>query len=851
MANPYDEIVARNKQLSISRYPFDSPKVNVGQARADRGARTEIRRGESRLQHRGDLDLLETELDRGRPGPFETATSTIFDFLNRPASAVSGAALELQRSGDLGAAIEEGGRQFIKSDERRFKDTPTFSQVLAGGQDEEATAAQAAAGFVLDMVTDPLNLVGGFIGKAGLRGLSQVGALAGKTRLGKAAGRAVVPDFELRGLARRGDAFNRDVGEGAFNTEALDKFIAERTGIRNLADAETREFAEAIAELEKGLSGDQLHALGLLSDSPSALRAAIEHRLQGLRPEDKELILQKSEAFLKFFRKQGEGDVAEGLLHNYLLRSLYVPIRSKAGEVVQPQIARNLSPRDLTRGAQPFQKKRKFDTVEEAYEHATMDVETDIARLAKIRSLESVRARSTKRLKDVVFDPENGISFKVEDAGLLKSIKEWKAGIGNATPEMKAMLDKGYDFTEIVKGDGVFFALPKPIADDLAAANRLWTNSEELNSMFEGFRKWQSVWKGMAVFSPGFHARNMYGNWFNNWLAGVNDPRDYAEAFAQQTAKSGKYYDLALKNGILQGGQITAELGEFAGIEKIPSLAGKIINSRPMRANRAAGAFIENNAKLAHFINKMKKGMSEEEARASVNKYLFDYTALTPFERDVMRTIIPFYSWMRFNIPLQVEAMIANPQKYGRIAKLINNLEQMSADQRDLTTPDYFEELHAIRTPKAIGEGFAHLNGQPVQPTFFNPNLPFQDLNRFNIRDIASSISPLPKLFFESIPKRGYSVFLDRPLEKFEGEPDEVTGLRRKFQNAMDTALPTVGKARRLARESERGFLWQQLFTELGGLKFMGVDEGRVQRGSLYDRRNAVRRALDASDRRQ
>ena len=92
------------------------------------------------------------------------------------------------------------------------------------------------------MVTDPLNLVGGFIGKAGLRGLSQVGALAGKTRLGKAAGRAVVPDFELRGLARRGDAFNRDVGEGAFNTEALDKFIAERTGIRNLADAETREY---------------------------------------------------------------------------------------------------------------------------------------------------------------------------------------------------------------------------------------------------------------------------------------------------------------------------------------------------------------------------------------------------------------------------------------------------------------------------------------------------------------------------------------------------------------------------------------------------------------------------------
>ena len=55
-------------------------------------------------------------------------------------------------------------------------------------------------------------------------------------------------------------------------------------------------------------------------------------------------------------------------------------------------------------------------------------------------------------------------------------------------------------------------------------------------------------------------------------------------------------------------------------------------------------------------------------------------------------------------------------------------------------------------------------------------------------------------------------MFLDRPLEKFEGEPDEVTGLRRKFQNAMDTALPTVGKARRLARESERGFLWQQLF---------------------------------------
>jgi hypothetical protein len=41
----------------------------------------------------------------------------------------------------------------------------------------------------------------------------------------------------------------------------------------------------------------------------------------------------------------------------------------------------------------------------------------------------------------------------------------------------------------------------------------------------------------------------------------------------------------------------------------------------------------------------------------------FDYSDLTPFERNVMKNVIPFYTFMRNNLPYQVQMALTQPNK--------------------------------------------------------------------------------------------------------------------------------------------------------------------------------------------
>ena len=177
-----------------------------------------------------------------------------------------------------------------------------------------------------------------------------------------------------------------------------------------------------------------------------------------------------------------------------------------------------------------------------------------------------------------------------------------------------------------------------------------------------------------------------------------------------------------------------------------------------MKANRVMGRAMENNARIAHLLDKFEGSNGNREfARDSVNKYLFDYeNGLTEFEANTMRSLIPFYSWMRFNIPLQMQAIMEDPARYAKIPKFIQAIESVTNDWRGIETPDYYEELHAVRLPLI----------QNSKPVFVNPNLPFQDLNRLNSQDILSGMTPFAKLFGEMIPSRGYSTFTDRAVPR-------------------------------------------------------------------------------------
>tara|TARA_R100000315_G_scaffold62502_1_gene44534 strand:- start:1133 stop:4399 length:3267 start_codon:yes stop_codon:yes gene_type:complete len=293
-------------------------------------------------------------------------------------------------------------------------------------------------------------------------------------------------------------------------------------------------------------------------------------------------------------------------------------------------------------------------------------------------------------------------------------------------------------------------------------------------------------------------------------------------------------------------------------------------NNTLLKANHLLGRKNEEVARLAHFLDRLNKGDTAEQASFSVRKFLFDYEELTPFERDVMKSVLPFYTWMRKNIPLQLESIVKAPGRYAAITgKPIQAIESLSPEYEDIPTPDYFSEIHAVRMPRemtslinTVNQSFddaaASLGADPTaggpQPIYINPNFPFQDLNRLNYRDLLAGTNPFIKMPLERVlgGSRGYNIFLDRPIERFEGEPAPFdllgTGVRPrgKDMSFIEGLFPPVGKLQRLYESKLRGQSASSILPELpipgvGGLKPIQVDIDRVKKGKLFRRRDQLR----------
>lgn len=202
---------------------------------------------------------------------------------------------------------------------------------------------------------------------------------------------------------------------------------------------------------------------------------------------------------------------------------------------------------------------------------------------------------------------------------------------------------------------------------------------EELRTAFRLFDQAQNVWKAQALVAPSYHIRNFVGNMWNNYIAGIKNPLSYARAMKMQMGKPLDFVDgtgrkwnqltllrAAKQTGVIDEGWYAADIATGLADE----LGGNSWNPLRQnfglyRANRKAGSALENNARLAHFIEKLDGGMSIDNAALSVKKYLFDYNDLTDTEKIIFKRLAPFYTWTRKNIPIQLEELFDKPLLSG------------------------------------------------------------------------------------------------------------------------------------------------------------------------------------------
>lgn len=192
---------------------------------------------------------------------------------------------------------------------------------------------------------------------------------------------------------------------------------------------------------------------------------------------------------------------------------------------------------------------------------------------------------------------------------------------------------------------------------------------------------------GALPIFPVFHHRNELTNAPMMWLAGFKHPSVLHQAWRiMDDAEKGlidPLLRLARDHGAY-GGTYSLETAEVAQrsarfhTERLPralrGFADAIFNPTKTVSGRRGiefGAWIENHAKLSLFLDGLKSGLTPAEAGERVAKYLFDYRALSRFEKAYLRKWAYFYTFARKMTPLLWSELVNNPRKMRILAKAL------------------------------------------------------------------------------------------------------------------------------------------------------------------------------------
>jgi hypothetical protein len=340
------------------------------------------------------------------------------------------------------------------------------------------------------------------------------------------------------------------------------------------------------------------------------------------------------------------------------------------------------------------------------------------------------------------------------------------------------------------------------IEEEITKAHKAFIGDKASSELLKGFDNMQNLWKTwtLGVF-PAYHARNMLGNLWNNYLAGVINPKVYIEAKRiQDLAVKGELkgtdkllYDLAQKQGVLGRGIMRSEIPSVlpTAEKTLGEKAYATAEYLPRKGMEMIGGPIEDNARLAHFIDKLEKGWKPGEAAQSVKKHLFDYDELTDFERNVLRRFMPFYTWTRKNIPLQLEALINKTGKVLPIEKARQSA-LAGADNPDTSVmPEYIKE----RMPFVFRGKSGDLNYFPLES--YLPLADLQKLGPKRLADVGGELlSPIFKVPIELTENRSW--YFKEPIEKYRGETREF------LRMDMPVRLSYVASQIRLLSEIDR-----------------------------------------------
>lgn len=604
--------------------------------------------------------------------------------------------------------------------------------------------------------------------------------LAGKTiassRLG---GKAIQKVSKTAKSTRAGGLLARTFRTDAETGEALHRIERQ---FSNVSSAQFEAEAKAVKDAFKGL--------GLSKKQRQKISRALETGdTKGFTTE----MVEGYDAAKRFFRDAFDREVEAGALRsedfvdNYLYHVYKEPnFKRGLGSWVKP----------TGRGAQ------KFRTLAEA-EAAGARPLLDVADILVYRLAKSHRVAASHLMMRSIAG-----RFGVGLHGGASSVKA-----------LKGLADKGVLIEgKKIAGAGRFFDkgvyFDQDVAASLSKMHQMFSNDELITRFGRLFDQVQARMKFLQTApNPGFHVRNTMSDMFINFLDGVTSAKPYRRA-AQLMSGKGDNIVFTLKSGEKLTGAEVRQLYDGMGLRAgffhaeagiIPGMGSKLLTGSS-NVIRRASEVREDMMRMAHFVDALEKvpkgvGRAEEAAEIAakrVRKYNFDYQDLTNIEKKVFRRAVPFYTFMRKNVPLMMENYFTNPGRMIVPTKAQNALANfLGEDNRDEPLPGMLST-----TPKWISDT-PGVELAPQSPTgdqmFMQPDMPYNQLQQL-FGGFAEGNTPAESLSggFKGLAKElllEQSTPLVRSVAEYATQTDLATGADQKqsFADAVINQFP-VGR---------------------------------------------------------
>jgi len=427
------------------------------------------------------------------------------------------------------------------------------------------------------------------------------------------------------------------------------------------------------------------------------------------------------------------------------------------------------------------------------------------------------------------------------------------------------------------------FLLPEPIAQFMNDSFKVMSNDDALDKFIKSYDYVLNLWKkSVTGIFPAFHARNAMGGMFNNYIAGLPfaDVRPYIEGSKIASGQVGEivtkagtkisYDDIRKAMSQLGVSGQSGSMDVFKNIDEVVGEIGqsglkKVWNTATDKIPQKTMGFIEDRLRTPLFVDTLKKGGTFEDAAKKVFQFHFDYApeAFTPFERKYMKRLIPFYTWTKNNIPLQLSQMVAQPEKYSRITKMLRSLRGDTTGEEIAALPQYMREQFPIGLGgDGENKSYSYGLGLPMEEV----GEVFGESPQRTAEKLAGKLTPVFKIPFEYAS--GKNFYMGQPIKELNYVPsyiakapfmDKLLGIREETSRqgkkyyvtsrpellyGLTTALGRLGTTIGKIDSDDMSFISKILYGA-AGIKTRGVNIEKEKSYRESERRKVIEDFLE------